>query len=349
MDGLCLKVQKTAGEVLRSRLIELGSYDKEREIVKDGDYLYIPVNINFDPAHISESTVNAYELVEYDCPKKERKLTNYRELLSTNLSEEQVAFLPRAFDAIGHIAIIKLPSELEDIRFEIGESIIESHKNIRSVFNSTGIHHEFRLPELELIAGEDNSRGAHIEYGIHLDVDVKQVYFSPRLATERYRVASKVRSHEIVLDMFAGVGPFSIMIAKQAKPEKITAVDINPVAVRLMKKNIKKNSVSNIEVFEGDVKDIAPTLPELGNFHRVIMNLPHSAFNFLPEALLAVGNEGLIHYYEIFNHAEIDEKIDELKAEGQKHNVGIETIASRKVHTYSPMESLIGFDIKISK
>jgi tRNA (guanine37-N1)-methyltransferase len=75
---------------------------------------------------------------------------------------------------------------------------------------------------------------------------VTKVYFSPRLSQERLRIAQKVRGGEVVIDMFAGVGPFSIQIAKKFNNVKVYAIDTNPVAIQFLKQNIALNKIENI-------------------------------------------------------------------------------------------------------
>jgi tRNA (guanine37-N1)-methyltransferase len=245
--------------------------------------------------------------------------------------------------------MIKIPEPLLDFKNEIGESIISVNKNISSVYLSKGVQDEYRLHALEHIAGIDDSRTRHTEFGIILEIDIKKVYFSPRLATERYRIASQVTVDELIVDMFAGVGPFSIMISKMAEPSKIFAIDINPDAVFYLKRNLKLNSTPNVEPLEGDAENVIKTIPGFGKISRVIMNLPHSGHKYLPTAMHALDTKGMIHYYEIMEHSGLELRKSDITTYGRKHNIGVDIMGVRKVHSYSPTDALIGFDIKIDK
>ncbi len=120
--------------------------------------------------------------------------------------------------------------------------MLETHKNIRTVCLIDPVSGELRTRNVAIIAGENQTLTTHTEYGLSFDVDVETTYFSPRLASERKRVANLVKSGEIVVDMFAGVAPFSIMIARYAKPKIVYAIDKNKEAVLLCKKECKAES-----------------------------------------------------------------------------------------------------------
>ena len=115
--------------------------------------------------------------------------------------------------------------------------------------------------------------------------DVAKAYFSPRLSTEHMRVASLVQQNETVVDLFAGVGPFSVLIAKKNLSVRVFAVDINPEAVEWLKVNVTVNRVEN-----GDNPDPGRREKGLGNYarkgvaDRIIMNLPETAIEFVDAA-----------------------------------------------------------------
>ena len=141
--------------------------------------------------------------------------------------------LPTSYDVVGAIILIKLPKALFPYRKEIGKALLETHKNIRTVCLIDPVSGELRTRNVTIIAGENQTLTTHTEYGLSFDVDVETTYFSPRLASERKRVADLVKPGEIVVDMFAGVAPFSIMIARYAKPKIVYAIDKNKEAIKL--------------------------------------------------------------------------------------------------------------------
>ena len=214
----------------------------------------------------------------------------------------------RSFDIIGDIAVIRLPEEAMQYKKLVAEAIMNVHKNVRSVWAQTSpVSGDFRLRELEWVAGEKRSETVYREYGCLFKVDLKKCYFSPRLSYERMRIAKLVQPKEIIINMFAGVGCYSIIIAKHSEAEKIFSIDINPHAVEYMEENIRLNKVENkIVPILGDAKEvIEKNLSKIAD--RVLMPLPEKAYEFLETAIQALKLKGgWIHYYS-FEHAKKDE------------------------------------------
>jgi len=158
-----------------------------------------------------------------------------------------------------------------------------------------GIEGEFRLRSLKHLAGEKRTLTLHKENGCVFKVDVARCYFSPRLSTERLRLAGLVAPKERVLNMFAGVGPFSIPIAK-ISGAKVTSCEINEYACDLHDENDRLNKVQDrVKVIRGDVAK----MPRNGRakFDRVLMPHPSQADRFLPAALAMAKKRAMIHYY----------------------------------------------------
>ncbi len=194
---------------------------------------------------------------------------------------------------IGDIAIIKIPPSNAANSKTIAKQIMEVHPNIKTVFTpATSISGDFRVRMLKLLAGENKTVTTHRESGCSFRVDVEKMYFSPRLSFEHKRIACLVKPSETVVNMFAGVGCFSIVIAKTVNPVKVYSIDVNPVAIECMKENIKVNHVEG-SVFPilGDAKDII-TANLQGIADRVLMPLPEKALEYLPYALSALKPTG---------------------------------------------------------
>jgi tRNA (guanine37-N1)-methyltransferase len=182
------------------------------------------------------------------------------------------------------------------------------HKNVRTVLAQTGaVAGEFRLRRLEYVAGERRTRTVHRESGCLFSVDVEKCYFSPRLLYERMRIARLAQDGETVVNMFAGVGCFSIVMAKHADVEKVYSIDVNPYAVEQMRENIRVNGFyGRVIPMLGDARTVVEQkLRRVAN--RVLMPLPAKALEYLPCALSAVKqNGGWVHYYG-FEHATKEE------------------------------------------
>jgi tRNA (guanine37-N1)-methyltransferase len=217
------------------------------------------------------------------------------EALESYLSPEELELVPRAYDLIGDIAVIEIPDELSRHRETIGRVFHEVHKNFSTILAKKGaISGTTRVREYQCLAGEDKTDTIHIEYGCRLAVDLSNAYFSPRLLEEHNRIAQLVKENEFVVDMFCGVGPFPIHIARQ-KNAHIVAIDINPNAINLLNKSMKLNKlVGTIEPIVGDAKDYSKS--QIAD--RVIMNHPSGAFDFVSDACRILKPLGVLHYYD---------------------------------------------------
>jgi len=199
-------------------------------------------------------------------------------------------------DVIGDIAIVRLAAFGPEEKRKIGAGLLNQLKNVKVVFEQEGgIEGEYRLRRLRHLAGEERTLTLHRENGCVFRVDVAKSYFSPRLSTERLRIAKQVRLKERVLNMFAGVGPFSIAAAKIAGA-RVTSCEISKFACQLHFENNVLNHVQDrIRVINGDAGEL-PASPG-SKFDRIIMPHPSRANEFLPVALKLAKKGAVIHYY----------------------------------------------------
>ncbi len=227
-----------------------------------------------------------------------------RAKLSNDLSLQDLDQIYNSFDVIGDIVIIKIRKD-NDVNAEaVANKIMSIHKGVKSVFVQNGpIFGDFRVRTLKLVAGENKTITRYRESGCVFSVDVENCYFSPRLLHERSRIASLVKPDETVVNMFAGVGCFSIIIAKTVGQSKVFSIDVNPVAVQYMTENIRLNRVfGKVVPLLGDSKEIIKADLH-GKADRVLMPLPEKALEYLPHALCSLKKQGgWIHYYD-FQHA----------------------------------------------
>jgi tRNA (guanine37-N1)-methyltransferase len=230
-------------------------------------------------------------------------------LLRDVMDPEERKIVFSSYDVIGDIIIMKIPDSLLYKKHAIGKRLLENIKSAKSVFLQTSsVQGDFRLRKLELIAGADRTVTEYREHGCLFKVDVSEVYFSPRLSTERRRIAEMVNEGEIITNMFAGVGTFSILIAKMNPSSQVFSIDSNPKANILCLINAKLNRVQDrVFPFCGDAKYIAGNILS-GLSHRVLMPLPEKAKHFVDSAVACVGtNRGFVHY---FAHVSANDKKD---------------------------------------
>jgi len=270
--------------------------------------------------------------------------------LESILTLEESDELISAFDQIGNIIIVRIPKSLLSKKKIIGETLLNEVKIVKSVFyQSSAVEGDFRTRNLEIIAGEDNTETEYKEFGCRFTVDVENAFFSPRLSTERERIANLIQDGEIMTNMFAGVGMFSIMAAKKKKCT-VYSLDINPVASKLCEKNIKQNKLAgNVISINGDSSDIIKE-QLVNKSDRTLMLLPERSDEFLESAINTTRNNGIIHYY---SHIHADKKSDAGKL-SEEHYLSVtpvksEILSSKIVRPVGPRYYQTVVDVKISK
>ncbi|KAF6247022.1 methyltransferase [Nitrosopumilus sp. b3] len=270
--------------------------------------------------------------------------------LASVLSEKESEDLISAFDQIGDIIIVRIPKTLLSKKKIIGETLLNEVKIVRSVYyQASDVEGDFRTRNLEIIAGEDNTETEYKEFGCKFIVDVEKAFFSPRLSTERDRIANLIQEGETVTNMFAGVGMFSIIAAKKKKCT-VYSLDINPVASKLCEKNIGLNKlVGKIISINGDASNIIKEQLE-NKSDRTLMLLPERSDEFLKSAINATKSEGIIHYY---SHIHADKKSDAGKL-SEEHYLKVspvksEILNSKIVRAVGPRYYQTVVDVKIFK
>jgi tRNA (guanine37-N1)-methyltransferase len=297
----CLRIPKKQGEKAIALANEAQIIDKNYQVRKNEDFLYIPLigQPQDDTLKTLRENGVTYQILMNTFQERRKQRPSLAEVLSTELPPQLLTSLPHAVDFIGDIAIIEVPQELDAYKKIIGEAILKTNKNVRTVLAKAGaVSGTYRLREFSFIGGEQRTETVHREFGCQYSVDVAKAYFSPRLSYEHKRVASLVKENETIVDMFAGVGPFSILIAKTHKNVKIYAIDANPNAFEYLKKNIRLNRVlGKVHPFLGDARQVVDE-KVTGVADRVIMNLPERAIEFVDAACRAIKPKGgMIHFY----------------------------------------------------
>lgn len=341
MRGKAVKVRTQDGEQAHRALARVGALDPSRKPRVEEGWLLLPIVEGIGEA---VDLPAVFRVVEADLEARPVKPTTLRE--APGLPPELADEVTRSLDLVGDIAIIRLKDDIRSRAGEIGEALMSVHPRLRAVAVDDGVTGPLRLRSLTLVAGQGPLVTTHREHGVNLRVDLEQAYFSPRLATEHRRVAELVRPGERVLDMFCGVGPFAVLIAKLASPSEVLAVDLNPRAVELVEENAALNGVGHlVRAHVGDARSVVPTL---GSFDRIVMNHPHGAFAFLDVALQASREGSELHLHLIGTEDETREVLeDALRHASGMGIAGLRLLGSREVRTYAPGVSHNCLDLRV--
>jgi tRNA (guanine37-N1)-methyltransferase len=270
-----------------------------------------------------------------------------RDSLGGLLPPGQARAIETGIDIIGDVAIVKLGEEARASGPVVGEAIMASMKNVKAVFDQEGgLEGDFRLRRLRHIGGEDRTLTLHRENMLRFMVDVEKCYFSPRLSTERARIADLVEDGEVVLNMFAGVGPYSITIAKRKKAE-VYSNELNETAYRLHLENNKLNKVEGrIKMMNLDAMVIPDHLDV--RFDRILMPHPSRSDRFLGTARALLKDGGWMHYYRHVSGADVEEARTNLNAELRRILGDRASFTSRKVREIGPHYIELVADIQVT-
>lgn len=269
-----------------------------------------------------------------------------KKILTKDLSEDLVDSLPDKWEKIGDVLIISLP----EIFYECKEVIGMTYANIlgcKSVLNDIGgIIAEFRTPSVEIIYGSLNTETVHKENGVRYKLDPKRVMFSSGNMSERIRMSNISNNNETVVDLFAGIGYFSLPMAVHSKPEKIFACEINPISYDYLCENITFNNVTNIvEPLKGDNREISPE----NVADRVIMGYVGGTEKFLPSAFRCLrNNTGIIHFHEKYPDDVVPKKpLEIITSEANEKNLDVNLLKYSSVKSYAPGISHYVFDLEV--
>ncbi len=368
---LFASVPRARGEESRKWLIEKGLLDLHARTLSEGPLLFFPLCELAVPGAATpreaaegcgardDGTVDAGGLnptaqsfathfgatfALRDTQVRARASQSYLNVV--NVPPEVRAHLPQGFDQIGDIAVVKFDEESRPYEPEVARAILAAYKGIRAVAADEGVEGDLRVRTLRKLSGAGDLHTVHKEFGLHIEVDLERVFFTPRLAGERRRVALMVAPYEHVLDAFAGVGPISLQIAKLQPSVNLDAVDVNGAAVELLRRNAERNKLRNITAHEADFRAFAAARKP-ASYSRIVMNLPHRAKEFLPDALPLVARGGYLHLYQILPLDQVLPEQGALRRIGEAAGAKLTILRARPVKTYSPTDLYVVFDLRV--
>jgi tRNA (guanine37-N1)-methyltransferase len=346
----CIRVPKKNGQKTLTLARKLRIVSPELEIQRNMQFIFIPIlNGSIDALNALRNETPDAEIFERIFQERKHKTSLIRQL-EEELPSDLLANLPHSMDILGDIAIIEIPHELDNYRTTIGEAILLSHRNIHTVLAKAGpVGGRYRLRQFTVVAGEPKTGTLYKEHGCKYYIDISKVYFSPRLSSERARISSLVKEGETIVDMFAGVGPFAIQIAKNHKDVKVFAIDTNPDAIYYLAKNTRLNRVEErVQPCLGDARQIVRER-FLKIADRVIMNLPEKAIDYVDVACDGLKlRGGIIHFYSFATAANPAETIKKQFIRViEKSGRELVCVYFRRVRETAPFESQIVLDAEI--
>ncbi len=342
-----LEVEKKKAESLRQALIEAGLFDFGSRIKKSGENVLLPAKKG--SLSLFRKKFNFREKNLRASPAK-GKPKNFRDALKKVLTKKELPHAITSFDSMGPVAVVEIPGGLEKKEKEIGETLLSVHPHFETVCKISGKHSgKYRVQPVKVIAGKKNTFVGYRESGCIFEFNLRKVFFSPRLSHERLRINGLIKKGEIVGCLFAGVGPFPIVFCKNSRMKKAYAVELNPHAVKYMKKNVELNKCGEkIAVIEGDVKKVAPKKLR-GKCDRVVMPLPKGGEHFLPEAIQAIKPEGgTVHFY-FFSPKEdpFGEALELIGRAAPEAKKNLRVLRKKQVRSFSPAVVQVAIDFRV--
>ncbi|MBT3405852.1 class I SAM-dependent methyltransferase family protein [Candidatus Woesearchaeota archaeon] len=337
-----LKIANKVQEFIRKDDLSVKDYD----FYKDKENLYLAVNE-------SKEILNKFPDVKTskkELTKRRRTPTTLKEALKDDIPKELLSNLKTAFDTVGDIAIIEVDEELKKYEKIIATKLLEINKQLKVVTKKEGIHGgTFRTQKLKVLAGEERKETIYTENNCRLKLNVEEVYFSPRLSTERKRIMKLVKKGENILVMFCGCAPYPCVLAKNSEARHITGIEINPQGHKYGLENIKLNKLTNVDLINADATKVMP-LEENNKpiiFDRILMPLPKSAEDFLDAALSNAGKNTIIHFYDFLHESEFHLAIEKIEKACKRNKLKHEVIGTYKCGNHAPRVFRICVDFKI--
>ncbi len=327
------------GEAVRSAVYSRGLLDAERKLVCVEGHLEIPLRA-LDPfiQHLGE-------VVEQKGVVRRRRMPEPYLLVreKTVIPQALKSLLPRKWERVGDVLLLRFPPELRSYTEEVCEAYAEVLRVVAVLDASAGVRGTWREPNVELLWGR-STETVHKENGVLFKLDLRKVMFSSGNIDERVRMSRVCDPGEVVVDMFAGIGYFSLPMAIHSRPKRVYACEINPTAHNYLRENVRINRADVVVPLLGDCRDVAP----VGVADRVVLGYLRDTHTFLPAALRTLRSGGWVHYHEGCPDEIADRPLKHLKEVSEALGMGVARCQRRKVKSYAPGVSHWVLDALIS-
>ena len=342
---LSIKVLQKQGLDVKGLFKRKRLYEDSYLSKKEGNYIYLPVRSKKVDKFLNELKAITKDYTFVDLELRENNRTrSFRRELQKILPRDVFDSASRAYEQIGDIGIITVFPKMEKYESEIAKALMDTNKGIRLVLKKVSKYNgQKRTQEYEILAGSGSTETTHIENGVKISLDVAKVYFSGRTANERKRVCSLIKSSELVLVLFSGCAPYPLVISKNTPSKEVWGIEINKSGHEYGLKNISLNSLYNIHLTCGDVREKIKTLSN--SFDRIIMPHPTEADYFLEDALSVLDKKGIIHMYLFSKPEKLDFVKNKIKQISEKNSFFVRRIdVIEQLHVSSEVKKYC-FDI----
>ncbi len=341
-DALSAVVKKPRAQAAIGSLRDEGVYDDGRSVYECGpDTVAIPVSS-------PPEQTDVLEVIQETGEPRLRTLEDH--LRERGWSDEELELAPGSWAVIGSVILVDIGDSPRPE--EIGESLLAMHGVADTVLAREGIGGQHREPKVRVIAGEGDTETVHREHGTVYALDLAEVMFSPGNKTERSQMAERVTDGERVLDMFAGIGYFTLPMARAGA--SVTAIERNPASFSYLMENVMRNAVQDsVETYRADCRDVILNALEgntvegtkreensqkgknLFEFDRIVMGY-YDAYEYLDSALSVLKSGGTIHMHEATPENLVpDRPVQRLTEAAEKAGRRVEIQETRRVKGYS--------------
>lgn len=325
-----------AGPRIRE-LMDRGFVDLHAKISKDGGYRYIPIL----PEHVDEVVSEGYEMTEGDAHTLDRRSPQERIREALSGYPDLVGILPDRWEFVGDVVILKMDPRCRPHGRLIGEVYADVLGAKTVCADVRGVSGEFRQPSMEVLYGTD-TESVRLENGIRYGFDVTKVMYASGNTDERMRMRRLDCTGETVVDMFAGIGYFTLPLAKYSGARRVFACEKNPESYGFLVRNVRDNGVSDVVIpILADNRDLLGR----GFADRILMGYVQTTSEFLPAALRMIKHGGVIHYHDTFYVHEYRERIESIFSE--HCGDGYEMMDIREVKSFAPSVSHYVADVRI--
>ena len=340
MPTLAALVRKSEAEATIDALQAEGVYDEDRRVrERDADHIAVPV--------LTSPTETAVEdVIEQDDPEY-RRIGLDSLLRDRGFTADEIAAAPGSWAVVGEVILVAFGEC--DRREAVGEALLDLHGEADTVLARHGISGETRQPDVEVVAGTGDTETVHHEHGTAYALDLSRVMFAPGNKAERAHMGEVVARDETILDMFAGVGYFTLPMARAGA--RVTAVEKNPEAFRYLSENAALNDVHDrVELLLGDCRDVVDARSGAANsrFERVVMGY-YDAYDYLDSALISLAPGGIVHMHEATPEAELwDRPVGRLREAAGAVGRTVEVVGRRRVKSHSDGVWHVVVDARVS-